>query len=71
MAKEKKTCSFCGRTEEESALLIAGLHGHICNTCVSQAYDIVVQEGAFSDKKPKNLELDLKNPKEIKSFLER
>ncbi len=70
MAKEKKTCSFCGRTEEESALLIAGLHGHICNTCVSQAYDIVVQEGAFSDKKPKNLELDLKNPKEIKSFLD-
>ena len=70
MAKEKKTCSFCGRTEEESALLIAGLHGHICNSCVSQAYDIVVQEGAFSDKKPKNLELDLKNPKEIKSFLD-
>lgn len=70
MAKEKKTCSFCGRTEEESALLIAGLHGHICNTCVSQAYDIVVQEGAFSDKKPKNLELDLKNPKEIKSYLD-
>lgn len=70
MAKEKKTCSFCGRTEEESSLLIAGLHGHICNTCVSQAYDIVVQEGAFSDKQPKNLKLELKNPKEIKKFLD-
>ena len=70
MAKEKKTCSFCGRSEEESTLLIAGIHGHICNTCVSQAYDIVVQEGAFSDKKSKNLKLELKSPKEIKSFLD-
>lgn len=70
MAKNEKTCSFCGRTDSESALLIAGLHGHICNVCVSQAYDIVVQEGAFSEKTPKNLELELKNPKEIKSFLD-
>lgn len=70
MAKEKKTCSFCGKSEEESTLLIAGIHGHICNTCVSQAYDIVVQEGAFSDKKSKSLKLELKSPKEIKSFLD-
>lgn len=70
MAKEKKSCSFCGRSEEESALLIAGIHGHICNSCVTQAYDIVVQEGAFSDKKAKTLKLELKSPKEIKAFLD-
>lgn len=70
MAKDKKTCSFCGRTEEEASLLIAGLHGHICNVCVSQAYDIVLQEGAFSDGSSKNLKLDLKSPKEIKTFLD-
>ena len=70
MAKDKKSCSFCGRSDEESALMIAGLHGHICNTCVSQAYDIVIQEGAFSENLPKNLKLELKSPKEIKSFLD-
>ena len=70
MAKDKKTCSFCGRTEEESNLLIAGLHGHICNVCVSQAYDIVIQEGAFSGSVPKNMKLELKSPKEIKAFLD-
>ncbi|MDO5655164.1 MAG: ATP-dependent Clp protease ATP-binding subunit ClpX [Flavobacteriaceae bacterium] len=70
MAKDKKSCSFCGRSEEEANLLIAGLHGHICNICVSQAYDIVIQEGNFSGASPKNMKLELKSPKEIKAFLD-
>ena len=39
--KSKKTCNFCGRTEDEVAMLISGLDGHICNDCLEQAYDIL------------------------------
>ena len=70
MAKDKKSCSFCGRSEEEANILIAGLHGHICNICVRQAYDIVIQEGAFSGGSSPNPQLELKSPKEIKKFLD-
>lgn len=70
MAKGNKTCSFCGRTEEETSLLVAGLHGHICNFCIEQAHDIVVQEGAFGKVEGQGLELELKSPKEIKKFLD-
>lgn len=70
MAKEKKNCSFCGRAEEEAGILIAGLHGHICDVCVGQAYDIVLQEGTFSNKLAKDLEIKIKSPKEIKAFLD-
>lgn len=70
MAKGEKSCSFCGRTEEETNILIAGLHGHICNFCIQQAYDIVLQEGAFTQNEGKSLNLELKSPKEIKKFLD-
>ena len=70
MPKDKKSCSFCGRSEAEANILIAGLHGHICNICVGQAYDIVMQEGAFAGNTPNKMQLELKSPKEIKKFLD-
>ncbi len=62
-------CSFCGREKKEVNLLIAGLEGHICDSCVEQAYAIVEEEfkkdSTFSTK-----EFNVMKPKEIKDFLD-
>lgn len=62
-------CSFCGREKKEVNLLIAGMEGHICDSCVEQAYAIVEEEfkkdNSFSSK-----EFNIMKPKEIKNFLD-
>ncbi|MCR4918723.1 MAG: ATP-dependent Clp protease ATP-binding subunit ClpX [Prevotella sp.] len=42
---KKKTCNFCGRNESEVQLLITGMNGYICNDCIQQAYNILVENG--------------------------
>ncbi|PHI21539.1 ATP-dependent Clp protease ATP-binding subunit ClpX [Lewinellaceae bacterium SD302] len=42
--KKEYRCSFCGRDKSESLVLIAGLDAHICEVCVEQAQEIVVEE---------------------------
>lgn len=62
-------CSFCGREKKDVNLLIAGMEGHICDNCIEQAYSIIEEEF----KKNENFDLsgvELKKPKEIKSFLD-
>ena len=44
MAKDTTHCSFCGREKKDTNMLIAGLEGHICDHCVSQASAIVAEE---------------------------
>ncbi|MEJ6584203.1 MAG: ATP-dependent Clp protease ATP-binding subunit ClpX [Crocinitomicaceae bacterium] len=44
MAKKEAGCSFCGRPREEVGMLIAGVTGHICENCVTQAHSIVKEE---------------------------
>ena len=66
--KGKKRCSFCGRTEDQVALLMTGMTGYICNDCVEQAHNILREEAML----PKNdFEMkELPKPKEIKAFLD-
>ncbi len=66
--KGKKRCSFCGRTEEQVALLMTGMTGYICNDCVEQAHAILREEAMLpkSDFEMK----ELPKPKEIKAFLD-
>ena len=66
--KGKKRCSFCGRTEEQVALLMTGMTGYICNDCVEQAHNILREEALL----PKtDFEMkELPKPKEIKAFLD-
>jgi ATP-dependent Clp protease ATP-binding subunit ClpX len=62
-------CSFCGRSKKEANMLIAGLEGHICDTCIEQAHSIMKEE--LGSKK--NIKLDnvkLLKPQEIKNFLD-
>ncbi len=62
-------CSFCGRQEKDVNLLVAGISGHICDSCIEQAYGIANEEmktkSSFSSK-----ELKLQKPAEIKEFLD-
>ena len=43
--KEKITCSFCGNLQSRETPLIVGLEGHICETCVRLASQVVSSWG--------------------------
>ena len=66
--KGKKRCSFCGRTEDQVALLMTGMTGFICNDCVEQAHNILREE-ALLPKSDFDM-TELPKPKEIKAFLD-
>ena len=71
--KTKKTCSFCGRTEDQVNLLITGLNGYICDDCPVQAYDIIKTTGLLNQEKGGDGRFQLKEvpkPHEIKDYLD-
>ena len=70
MEEEKLICSFCGRSKQETDVLIAGTTGHICNLCISQAYEIISEEMEHKVKKDLAEELTLLKPKEIYEHLD-
>ena len=70
MEEEKVICSFCGRSKQETDVLIAGTTGHICNLCISQAYEIISEEVEHKLRKDLAEELTLLKPKEIKEHLD-
>lgn len=68
----KKSCSFCGRSENDVRLLITGMNGYICEACVEQAYEILRSSGIGESLTSKS-DFDTKGvpkPKEIKAFLD-
>ncbi|MDL2322535.1 ATP-dependent Clp protease ATP-binding subunit ClpX [Bacteroidales bacterium OttesenSCG-928-A17] len=72
MAKNNNidTCSFCGRSNKDVNMLIAGVDGFICEVCIQQAYEIVKEStpssgGSFGLEKSQ-----LPKPTEIKEFLD-
>jgi ATP-dependent Clp protease ATP-binding subunit ClpX len=48
------TCSFCGRKKKDVDLMVSGIHAHICNYCIDQAFQILQEEKKTkeSDEKP-------------------
>jgi ATP-dependent Clp protease ATP-binding subunit ClpX len=74
MAKQQILhCSFCGRNREEVKILIAGQDGHICESCVEHAQDIIGQEigiPAEEQKPSSSYKLTIRKPIEIKKFLD-
>ena len=64
-SEESIRCSFCGREKKEVNVLIAGITGHICDSCISQAHLIVKEEGGLKSKKEIEETLKLFTPKEI------
>ena len=70
MEEKGINCSFCGRTKQETDVLIAGTTGHICNLCISQAHEIISEEMDHQSREELADELTLLKPKEIKEHLE-
>ena len=70
MEEEKVNCSFCGRTKQETDVLIAGTTGHICNLCISQAHEIISEEMGHQVRQDLAEDLTLLKPKEIKEHLD-
>ncbi|MDP2388436.1 MAG: ATP-dependent Clp protease ATP-binding subunit ClpX [Bacteroidota bacterium] len=71
MAKDNLIrCSFCGRDKREAKMLIAGQQGHICETCVSEAYKIVSADADSNRKEASKQSLKLLKPHAIKAYLD-
>jgi ATP-dependent Clp protease ATP-binding subunit ClpX len=70
MAKNIITCSFCGRDKRSAKMLIAGQSGHICETCVAEAYKIVSAEGEQTQKENTKQSLTVLKPDAIKKHLD-
>jgi ATP-dependent Clp protease ATP-binding subunit ClpX len=73
MSKNTEFCIFCGRSKREVNILISGLHGHICDICANQAYQIISENSQSPQKQGSKFALskeDLPHPKEIKTFLD-
>ena len=62
-------CSFCGREKRDTNLLIAGISGHICDSCIDQANSILQEELKKKSEFDVN-QIKLSKPAEIKKFLD-
>ena len=70
-SRNKRKCSFCGRSESEVGILITGMNGYICDSCSQQAYEIVKEAMQNSKSSAGSLDLgELPKPMEIKQFLD-
>ena len=65
-------CMFCGRSERDVPFLLQGMDGFICSDCVELAHDYLKDTigGASKDGKPLGRLEALKQPVEIKEFLD-
>ncbi|MFN5222584.1 MAG: ATP-dependent Clp protease ATP-binding subunit ClpX [Bacteroidota bacterium] len=63
-------CSFCGRDKSATNVLIAGMSGHICDQCITQAQQIVNEEKTEQLNASFTTNLNLVKPVEIKRFLD-
>ena len=70
MSKKETGCSFCGRSRDEVGMLIAGVTGHICENCVSQAHRIINEENLTQGSDKSEKIVNVLKPAEIKAKLD-
>ena len=75
MAKHKsgKSCSFCGRPQDETGMLVASPTGsHICGRCIEQAQQIVQDEVTVKKRSKHifNTLAEIPKPSKIKAHLD-
>jgi ATP-dependent Clp protease ATP-binding subunit ClpX len=70
MAKKGYRCTFCGRGKEEVMILVAGVEGHICENCVEQAQEIILEEMNSGNHETTFNLPDTVTPKYIKGHLD-
>jgi ATP-dependent Clp protease ATP-binding subunit ClpX len=66
LKKNKTSCSFCGKSQNEVKKLIAGNNVFICNECVDLCHKVIKEE---SSDKTHNSIFKLPKPREIFDFL--
>lgn len=70
MAKISLHCSFCGKNRGEVKILIAGIDGHICESCVDHAREIVALEVESKKEGSSEFKLIVKKPVDLKKHLD-
>lgn len=70
MEEKNVNCSFCGRSKQETDVLIAGTTGHICNLCITQAHEIISEETEHKERENLAKEFTVLKPMEIKDHLD-
>lgn len=70
MSEKNISCSFCGRRKKDVNVLIAGINGHICDNCISQANSIVNDEIFSENEKSQDSNIQLAKPMELKKGLD-
>lgn len=68
MSKDNIKCSFCGKDKQDTLVLVAGINGHICDECISQAQGIVREEISETSSEFDPSEIII-TPKEINDHL--
>ncbi|MEX2598008.1 MAG: ATP-dependent Clp protease ATP-binding subunit ClpX [Salibacteraceae bacterium] len=68
--EEAVKCSFCGRDKRETAVMIAGITGHICDRCIQQASRIVDEEMSSRLRESVLGSVNLLKPADIKAHLD-
>ena len=65
-------CSFCGKTSEEAAQLVAGPGVYICDECIELCHEMLNPKQTAQKKNKKEVAEDFKlpTPKEIKNRLD-
>ncbi|MEO1653614.1 MAG: ATP-dependent Clp protease ATP-binding subunit ClpX, partial [Bacteroidota bacterium] len=62
-------CSFCGKKKNEVLIMVSGLNGHICDECIFQAHQIVLEEMKVKSDGPPP-KFNLIKPQEMKKHLD-
>lgn len=70
-----KKCSFCGKSENQAKLLVTGINGCICDSCIEQAYTILQSSNLYADNSKKTSDKNAKakrvpKPMKIKEYLD-
>jgi ATP-dependent Clp protease ATP-binding subunit ClpX len=68
--EEQIKCSFCGRDKRETAVMIAGITGHICDRCIQQAARIVDEEMSTRLRETVLGSVNLLKPADVKMHLD-
>lgn len=63
------SCSFCGRPKKDTQLLLSGINAHICEHCIAQTNEILVEE-MKKRKVSTTTEVKLMKPLEMKNYLD-
>ncbi len=63
-------CSLCNRDKKEAKILIAGINGHVCDNCITQAYNLIKEENSGDQKQQIQHSLTLLKPYAIKEKLD-